>query len=108
MRFVTRSGYVAANMIPTSPAVSPTIRVTRDAPAALITAKISSEKDSRNGRVPEGESESPVPLLSNRITRPRPVRCRVKRSSGGRSQRPSTLQNQWGMKTRSGGPWPTT
>jgi hypothetical protein len=105
-----RSGCVAANRKHKAPPSSSPYRIPRSEPAASITARMSSILASSVGRCsPLTLSESPVPLRSKSINRPRAARPRSKEAWTGHSQTRSTFEMyELFTNTMSGGPEPVT
>ena len=69
---IVRSGWLAANMaLIAHPSEKPS-RAARSEPTASITARMSSMRSSNVGASPTG-SESPLPRLSNMISREKPA-----------------------------------
>jgi hypothetical protein len=87
----TRSGYVAAKRIAIDPPAEWATNATCSAPAASITAFMSSIQRSRLGSSSKGTgSDMPVPLLSKRMSRLNEARRARKRTLCGSSHCHST------------------
>jgi hypothetical protein len=84
-------------------------RLARVEPAASSTARTSSMRASSPGSALTGtRSDSPVPRLSNRISRENEASRRRKSAAAGTSQVVSTFETKPGTITRSRGPSPIT
>ena len=106
---LVRRGYVAAKRTHSEAPSETPKRAARSDPAASHTAWTSSIRVSSVGRADSGtRSESPVPRLSNRISREKLASRSKKRAIVGSSQAASTWETQPGTQTRSRGPSPTT
>ena len=101
-----RSGKLAANSIDIGPPSDSPISAARSEPTASITARTSSM---RSSSVPTcARSESPIPRLSNRITRANEPSRSMKRRYDGSSHLTWRFVNEPSTKTMSTGPSPTT
>ena len=88
---VVLSGYVAAKRsVMATPSETP-ISAARSEPAASMTARTSSMRVS-SCAIPVARSESPVPRLSNMMSRPRPARPSNRRAHDSHSQASSTFE----------------
>ena len=109
IRLEMRSGCAAANGIARIPPPMLAISAGRSEPTVSRTAGMSAMNSSSVGSDEVGiGSESPVPRLSNMISRPNDARRSRSSASGGTSHCASRLPNHWSSRRMSGGPSPTT
>jgi hypothetical protein len=104
---LVRSGYVAAKSAAIGPPSEMPRSAARSQETASSTARTSSMRVSRSGS-PPGRSDSPVPRLSNRISRANDERRSLKWAERGSSQSSSTCETNPMTMTRSSGPSPVT
>jgi hypothetical protein len=109
IRPLTRSGCVTVNVNPAATCRNGATTAADSPPTASKTASASCAQSSRVGGVAaDPRSESPTPLVSNRINRPNDARRRWNRAIAGSSSRQSIGSIHPVNTNRSIGPSPNT